>query len=180
MTNSNRVQALGIGISRYGIVAFLLLFGALKFTDAEAQAIRPMLEHHPLMSVLPALFGVHGGSALIGVVELIAGVLIALRRFRPQLSAFGSLLAAGIFLITTSFMFTTPGAFAPDSYLGGFLMKDLILMAASLYGAGEALKAASAGVCQSLPLPADAAHLASRKEGDVEEAVEVLKARSTQ
>jgi reactive chlorine resistance protein C len=141
MTQSHRIGALGVGISRYAIVAFLLLFGAMKFTDAEAQAIRPMVEHHPLMSFLPTLIGVHGTSALIGVVELTAGVLIALRRFRPQLSAIGSLLAAGIFLITTSFMFTTPGAFAPDSYLGGFLMKDLILMAASLYAAAEALHA---------------------------------------
>ena len=145
MTQSNRIEALGIGISRYGIVAFLLLFGAMKFTDAEAQAIRPMVEHHPLLSFLPTLLGVHGSSALIGVVELSAGALIALRHFRPQLSAIGSLLAAGIFAITTSFMFTTPGAFAPDSYLGGFLMKDLILMAASLYAAAEALHASKAG-----------------------------------
>ena len=148
MTQSNRIEALGIGISRYGIVAFLLLFGAMKFTDAEAQAIRPMVEHHPLLSFLPTLLGVHGSSALIGVVELSAGALIALRHFRPQLSAIGSLLAAGIFAITTSFMFTTPGAFAPDSYLGGFLMKDLILMAASLYAAAEALHAAKASRVQ--------------------------------
>jgi len=39
------------------------------------------------------------------------------------------------------FLFTTPGAFAPDSPIGGFLMKDLILFGASLYTLGEALAA---------------------------------------
>jgi len=120
---------------------FLLLFGATKFTAAEAQAIRPMIEHSPFIAFLPKLLGLRAASDLIGVVEMSASALIALRRFRPWLSGAGSSLAAGIFALTTSFMFTTPGAFAPDSYLGGFLMKDLLLMAASLFAAGEAWSA---------------------------------------
>jgi reactive chlorine resistance protein C len=139
-----RLDSLALGLSRYGVAAFLALFGLMKFTDAEAQAIRPLVEHHPLMSFLPPLLGVHGTSALIGVIELVAAALMATRRFRPHLSALGSLLASVILLITLSFLFTTPGAFAPDSYLGGFLMKDLLLMAASLYTAAEALRAAAA------------------------------------
>lgn len=155
MNQAQRLENLGLGIARYGVAAFLLLFGAMKFTPQEAEGIRPLIEHSPFMSWLPALLGTRGASDAIGVVELVTGALILARRVRPRLSALGSLLAAGTFALTTSFMFTTPGAFAPDSYLGGFLLKDLILMAASLYAAGEALRAhheiANQGISSTLP-----------------------------
>lgn len=159
MSLSNRLEKVGLGVSRYAIMVFLLLFGAMKFTAAEARAIEPMLVHHPLLGILPALFGLQGASNAIGVVELSAAVLIGLRRFRPRLSGIGSMLAAGTFALTTSLMFTTPGAFAPESYLGGFLLKDLILMAASLTAAAEALRAAETGarVGKRVEQPATAA-----------------------
>jgi reactive chlorine resistance protein C len=139
-----RLERIAVRVSRYGVVALLLLFGAMKFTDAEAQAIRPMLENHPFMRVLPALLGVRGASSLIGVIELSTAALMCLRRFSPRLSALGSLLASVTFVLTVSFLFSTPGAFAPDSMLGGFLMKDVLLLAASLHSAAEALRAAHA------------------------------------
>lgn len=62
----------------------------------------------------------------------------------PALSALGSLIASGTFLVTLSFLVTTPGVLAPDHPFGGFLMKDLILLGAALYTAAEALDAAVA------------------------------------
>jgi reactive chlorine resistance protein C len=44
---------------------------------------------------------------------------------------------------TLSFLITTPGALSPTSPLGGFLLKDVILLGAALYTAAEALEAAS-------------------------------------
>ena len=134
---------LGDGILRYGLVALLLLWGGFKFAAFEAEAIRPLVENSPLMSWLYPLLGVRGTSALIGVVELVAALLICTRRWTPRLSAVGSLLAAGTFLVTLSFLFTTPGVLAPTSPFGGFLMKDLILLGAALSTAAEALQAAS-------------------------------------
>lgn len=138
---SSRLTSVGRHILRYGVVALLLLFGGLKFTEMEAQGIRPLVEHHPLMSWMYPAFGLRGTSAIIGVVELIAAVLMCTRPFRPGVSAIGSLIAAMTFLVTLSFLVTTPGALAPDSPIGGFLMKDLILLGASLFTAGEALEA---------------------------------------
>jgi uncharacterized membrane protein YkgB len=137
---TERLAAIGRGVLRYGLVALLVLWGSFKFFEFEAQAIRPLIENHPLMSWMYPAFGVRGASALIGVVELTAAALICPRRFRPILSALGSLIAAGTFVLTLSFLFTTPGAFAPDSPWGGFLMKDLILLGAALYTAAEALE----------------------------------------
>jgi uncharacterized membrane protein YkgB len=81
---------------------------------------------------------VQGTSNLIGVVEITLGVLLAVRRWWPRLSAIGSLGASVQFLITLSFLFTTPGL-SPDTQ--GFLMKDLMLFGAALWTAGDALRA---------------------------------------
>lgn len=136
-----RVVVAGHVVLRYGLVALLLLWGGLKFTTMEAEGIRPLVEHSPLMSWMYPAFGISGASAIIGIVELIAAVLMALRRFWPTLSALGSLLATCIFAVTLSFLLTTPGVFAPDNPFGGFLMKDIVLLGAALATAGEALSA---------------------------------------
>jgi len=39
----------GIHLSRYGLVAALLLIGVLKFTAGEAQGIQPLVASSPLM-----------------------------------------------------------------------------------------------------------------------------------
>jgi uncharacterized membrane protein YkgB len=119
------------------------LWGALKFTQMEAEGIRPLVENSPMMSWLYPLLGIHGTSALIGMVELTAAFLICLRRWRPSWSAIGSLIASGTFVVTLSFLVTTPDVWSPTSPWGGFLMKDVMLLGAALYSAAEALGAAA-------------------------------------
>ena len=125
---------------RYGLAALLLLWGGFKFTAFEAEGIRPLIENSPLLRWLYPLFGVRGASSLIGIVELTAALLICARHWQPKLSAVGSLLAAGTFLVTLSFLVTTPGVLAPTNPFGGFLMKDVMLLGAALYTAAEALE----------------------------------------
>jgi uncharacterized membrane protein YkgB len=139
---TERLAAIGCGVLRYSLVALLLLWGSFKFFEFEAQAIRPLIENHPLLSFMYPAFGVRATSALIGVVEVVAAALIALRRWRPELSALGSGIATGTFLVTLSFLFTTPSVLALDNPMGGFLMKDLVLLGAALYTVAEALGAA--------------------------------------
>jgi reactive chlorine resistance protein C len=136
-----KLGVVGRAVLRYGLVALLLLWGSFKFASFEAEGIRPLVEHSPLLRWLYPLFGVRGTSSLIGTVEISAALLIATRAWAPALSAIGSLIATGTFAITLSFLVTTPGALAPDSPFGGFLMKDLILLGAALYTAAEALEA---------------------------------------
>ena len=136
-----RIELAGTHVLRYGLVALLLMWGSFKFFAFEAEAIRPLIEHSPLMSWLYPLLGVRGTSALIGVVELVAAFLMLLRPWKPSWSAIGSLIGIVTFLATLSFLITTPGVWAPDSPFGGFLMKDLILLGASLHTAAEALSA---------------------------------------
>jgi uncharacterized membrane protein YkgB len=148
MIPSDRVSAVGGHLLRYGLVLLIVWFGAFKFTAAEAQAIEPLLRNSPFLSWLYAVTGVRGASRLIGVGELLVAGLIGLRPLAPRVSAVGSVGAVTMFLTTLSFLITTPGmwarveGFVVPAGAGGFIVKDLILLGAAVWSAGEALSAA--------------------------------------
>jgi len=132
-----RLRSVGGFVLRYSLVFFLLFFGALKWTAAEAKGIEPMVSHSPFLFWVYPTFGVQGGSEAIGVVELVIALLIVLRRWVPRASAIGSTAAIGMFLVTLSFLVTTPHV----GESAGFLLKDLTLLGAALWTAGEAFDA---------------------------------------
>ncbi len=143
------LEQLGAMVIRYGLVVILVWVGALKFTAYEAEGIKPLVENSPLMSWALQVFGLATLSKLIGVVEIGLGLLIATRFFAPGVSAIGSLGAIGVFLITLTFVLTTPGVWQPgygfpfpSPMPGQFLLKDLLLLGAAMWTAGEALVAA--------------------------------------
>jgi uncharacterized membrane protein YkgB len=141
------LERLGIHLSRYGLVLTLLLIGILKFTSGEAQGIQPLVAHSPLMSWLYGIFSVQAVSNLIGVIEVLVALLMALRPLSARLSFIGSIGAIITFVLTISFLFSTPGAFQFSHGLpmlggaGQFLIKDLVLLGASVWTATEARKA---------------------------------------
>ena len=136
-----RLTSIGTGVLRYGLVFLLVVIGSMKFFGFEAKGIQPLVAHSPLLSWMYRILSVQGVSDFFGLFEITTGVLIALRRFSPKASAIGSLAGIVIFLTTLSFLFTTPGALAPGSDVGGFLMKDIVLLGAAVLTAGEALHA---------------------------------------
>jgi uncharacterized membrane protein YkgB len=153
--SSSRVGAtlatFGGGILRYGLVGILLYLGAFKFTATEAQGIQPLIANSPLMSWLYLVTGLQGASNLIGAAEIVIAVLLAIRPFSPRATAIGSIAAILMFLTTLSFLITTPGMweYAPDfplplpSAFGFFILKDIFLLGAAVWSAGEALEASA-------------------------------------
>jgi reactive chlorine resistance protein C len=147
---SSHAEKLGSFILRYGLVAILLYFGAYKFTTEEAQGIAPLVAHSPFFNWLQALLGTQAISNVIGSSEIVIALLIATRPFSARLSSIGSVLAVGTFLATLSFLVTTPGVWhyaagfpvPVPNLVGAFLIKDLFLLGASVWTAGEAAKAA--------------------------------------
>ena len=138
----------GSVILRYGLVLLVLWFGLFKFTPTEAQAIQPLVSTSPLLSWLYLVTGVRGVSRIIGFAEIAIALLVALRPFSPRASAAGSIGAIVMFLTTLSFLVTTPGSwgvvdgFVVPTGAGDFLIKDLLLLGAAVWTAGEALSAA--------------------------------------
>jgi len=146
------LENIGALIIRYGLVIILLWVGALKFTAYEAEAIQGLVTNSPLMSWMLSILTVQGVSMLIGTVEIVLGLLIATRPFAPQISVIGSIGAIIMFLITLTFVLTTPGVWQPgygfpfpSPMPGQFLLKDLMLLGAAIWTAGEALRAANWG-----------------------------------
>ena len=87
------------------------------------------------------VFDVRTASAIIGVIESILALGILTRRLWPHVSGLASLGASRMYLVTLSFLFSTPGVLDPINPAFGFLVLDLILLGAALYTAGEALRA---------------------------------------
>jgi uncharacterized membrane protein YkgB len=145
----DRLKSIGMHIARYGLAIVLLWIGGMMFTAYQAEGIRPLVANSPLMSWVYRVMSVGAFSSLLGVVEMAIGVLISLRPAWPMGSAAGSGLAVGMFLTTLSFLVTTPGwepspgGFPALSAMPGqFLRKDIVLLGASLYTAGESLEVA--------------------------------------
>ncbi len=128
-----------LALLRWALVIVFLWFGAMKFTAYEAAGIAPFIEHSPIMGWL-GVFGTQGQSYFIGVLELSTAAMLILGAFRPVLSALGALMSAATYLITLTFLFMTPGVAEPtaggfpaiSAVPGQFLLKDAVLLAASL------------------------------------------------
>jgi reactive chlorine resistance protein C len=125
---------------RWSLVVIFLWFGFMKFTNYEAMGIAPFIANSPFMFWLHTVFGIQGASIVIGVLELSTAVGLAIGAFIPVVSALGAAMSCATYLITLTFFFSTPGVFEPS--LGGFpaisavpgqfLLKDLVLLMASL------------------------------------------------
>lgn len=141
-----RLERIGHHIVRYGLVLVLMWIGAMKFTTYEATGIQPLVANSPVMGWLYEIFSVQALAALLGVTEIAVAVMIALRPVSAVAAAAGSAMAAGMFLVTLSFLLSTPGweptagGFPALSVVPGqFLLKDVVLLGAAVWSLGEAL-----------------------------------------
>ena len=144
-----RIRDVGKFIFRYGLAFIFVSIGLLKFTAYEAENIEPFVANSPIWSWAIQSVGLRGVAGFMGVFEILIGVLIAIRVWSPKLSAIGSLGAVATFIITLSFMLTTPGVWEPgygfgflSAMPGQFLVKDIVLLGVSIWTAGEAFGAA--------------------------------------
>jgi reactive chlorine resistance protein C len=129
-----------LALLRWALVVIFLWFGGMKFTAYEANGIAPFIAHSPFMSWLHAAFGIRGASRVIGVLELSTAAALIAGAFKPFFSALGAAMSTMTYLITLTFFLSTPGVAEPtaggfpaiSAAPGQFLLKDLVLVAASL------------------------------------------------
>lgn len=128
-------QHIGNWIIKLGLWIIFIWIGLYKFTPTEAQAILPLVENSPFFSWQLHFFSPQTVSNIIGVIELLtAGLMIAGLRY-VKLGNIGYAFGAITFLITFTFLFTTPGMFKMVDGLwvaNGFILKDIGLMGACL------------------------------------------------
>jgi uncharacterized membrane protein YkgB len=142
------IDAIASVLGRYGLVLVIGWIGALKFANYEAHQIQPLVAHSPFMGWLYQFLPVYAFSAMLGVFEVGAALLLAVKPFAPRLSIIGSAMSIVLFVFTISFLFTTPGVGEPAgggfpaiSLTGEFLLKDVPLLGLSFWTLADALRA---------------------------------------
>jgi len=122
---------LGYYISLFGTALVLLWIGIFKFTPTEAAAIKPLIENHFLTFFVYNFVSVQAVSNLIGVIEtIIALVLIFSVKF-ALLKRYAAIGMIATFLVTLSYLFTTPGIWRVVDRVpvtDFFILKDLIFL----------------------------------------------------
>jgi len=121
------------------MVAIFVWFGIQKFSPYAAEAIAPLIANSPLVSWL-GVFGPRGEAKIIGTIELATAAALIVGSAIPLASVLGAAMACLTFLLTTSFVFSTPGITQKSAtgfpivstLLEQFLVKDIALLAASV------------------------------------------------
>jgi reactive chlorine resistance protein C len=149
IAKTSTIDTIASVLGRYGLVIVIGWIGALKFANFEAHQIQPLVANSPFMGWLYHVFPVYPFSALLGLFEVTAAVLLAIKPVAPKLSILGSVMAIVLFVSTTSFLFTTPGVAEPAgggfpaiSLLGEFLLKDIPLLGLSFWTLADSIRAA--------------------------------------
>lgn len=139
------IQRVGRVVALTGVVLPLLLIGGMKFTQFEAEALKPVIGSAPWLAWMYRAFGEAGTSYLLGVVEITTAVLLVASFRFPRAGVVGGALSALIFLVTTSLLLAVPiwepaaGGFPALSGAGQFLLKDIALLGISLVVMGESM-----------------------------------------
>lgn len=145
--NGVKLERLGAVLIRYALVIVLLWVGSLKFTAYEAMGVHKHAVNSPLLAWLANMMSVQTFSEVIGTIEIILAILIAIKPYAPKASYIGSIGASIMFLLTLTFVLTTPGVWQPGygfpcpSPAGQFLLKDVLFLSAAVFTAGESLRA---------------------------------------
>jgi uncharacterized membrane protein YkgB len=125
---------------RTSMVIIFLFFGYQKWFEYEAQTLIPYIANGPLISWMYPVFGIRGASWFLGVSEWLFGALLFLGFWNKKLGILGALGSCVSFIMTVTIIPFMPGGWAASA--GGFpamtgnvpfLMKDLVLFAASFY-----------------------------------------------
>ena len=122
-----------IGVVSTSLV--LIWIGLFKFTPTEAEAIKPLVEHHFLMRWMYSVFSVQGVSNVIGILEILVGIGLVLSYTSKTIGKYAGVGATVIFLVTLSFLFTTPGVWKTvDGFpvTDFFIIKDLAFLGVAL------------------------------------------------
>jgi len=132
---------------RYSIVIVLAWIGAMKFTAYEAGAIEGLVASSPFTAWLYGVFSLQATSNLIGSIEIATALALAFAPVHRNIAIIGAAAATVTFAVTLSFLFSAPGW---EQSLGGFpalsvvpgqfLLKDIVLLAASISLLGRALQ----------------------------------------
>jgi uncharacterized membrane protein YkgB len=125
---------------RAAMVIIFLFFGYQKWFEYEAQVLIPYISNGPLIFWLYPVFGIQGASWFLGISEWLFGALLFWGFWDKRAGILGAIGSTATFVGTVTIIPFMPDGWAPSA--GGFpamagnvpfLMKDVVLLAVSLY-----------------------------------------------
>ncbi len=125
---------------RASMVIIFLFFGYQKWFEYEAQVLIPYINNGPLIWWMYPVFGIRGASWFLGVAEWTFGALLFAGFWDKRLGILGAAGSVVTFIMTVTIIPFMPDGWAASA--GGFpamtgnipfLMKDVVLLAASIY-----------------------------------------------
>src|ERR1700716_1336286 len=125
---------------RASMVLIFLAFGYQKWFAYEAQVLIPYISNGPLIFWMYPVFGIRGASWFLGVSEWLFGTLLFLGFWNKRIGVLGALGSVATFIGTVTIIPFMPDGWAASA--GGFpamtgnipfLMKDVVLLAVSVY-----------------------------------------------
>jgi uncharacterized membrane protein YkgB len=134
-----RNEDFGYHLLRASMV-IIFFFGYQKWFQYEVERLIPYISNGPLIFWLYPLLGMRGATWFLGVSEWTFGTLLLLGFWNRKLGILGALGSSATFIATVTIIPFMPDGW--DAAAGGFpamtgnvpfLMKDVVLLATSLY-----------------------------------------------
>jgi uncharacterized membrane protein YkgB len=125
---------------RAAMVFTFFAFSIQKWNQYTIEMLVPMISHSPVVFWLLPAFGLRGAGYFLATTETIFGALIFLGYWSPRLGILGALGSIVTFIGTVTIIPFLPDAWAREAggfpimtLPLGFLMKDVLFLAASFY-----------------------------------------------
>jgi len=126
-------------VIRASMVIMFLFFGYQKWFPYEFERLVPFISNGPLISWMYPAFGYRGASWFLGASEWTFGALLLAGFWDKRLGVLGALGSTVTFIVTVTIIPFMPDGWDPvvgfPAMTGNvpFLMKDVVLLAASIY-----------------------------------------------
>jgi uncharacterized membrane protein YkgB len=138
-----KIERIGytMGVAATSLV--LLWIGILKFTPAEAAAIKPYIEHSFIMSWMYAIGSVQQVSNFVGLFEIVTAILLIASFLNARIGLIAGYLALIIFITTLSFLLSTPKIWSIPQGVpvtDFFVLKDLAFLAIGVQVIGTSIQ----------------------------------------
>jgi uncharacterized membrane protein YkgB len=131
---------LDLHLVRGAMVLIFVLFGYQKWFQYEAKALIPFISNGPLIFWMYPVFGIRGATWFLGASEWLFGAFIFAGYWNKTIGVLGALGGIASFVSTVTIIPWMPdgwnasaGGFPAMQGNVAFLMKDVVLLAVSIY-----------------------------------------------
>jgi len=137
------LKLIGQFLLRYGLAIVFIWLGLLKLKNSEADYMGEVLSNSSVFGWVLKYVTPYAFSQIVAYLQMAIGLLIALKPLARRISFVGSLVAVLVLLlsvtmlVTSGYVWQTGYGFPELSKLGQSILKDVVLLGAAAWCAGD-------------------------------------------